>query len=132
MDAQQNTPRLLRAPYGSRWAELHGEAYRIWLSRAEEPEEPPAFGMLQLLVLSDDSDKAHVLCRQLWQLALQHLNWRQVDVLRFRYAHDLSATETAERMRISRCRVSQIEARALATLRHFAGHSNRIALNYRE
>ncbi|GCL61526.1 sigma factor-like helix-turn-helix DNA-binding protein [Pseudaquabacterium pictum] len=109
-----------RQPYGSRWSALHGEAYRMWLSSGDEPAETPAFGMRALMVLEDDDDKAGAACAQLWRLALRHLTWREVDVLRFRYIHDLTLKETGARMLVTQERVRQIEVKALGVLQRLA------------
>ena len=97
---------------------MHPEAYRIWLRRDDEPGGTVAFGMRALLVLDDDDDKRAAHCSQIWRLALRHLKQREIDVLRFRYVHDLTLEETGERMSIkTRAHVRQIEARALRKLR---------------
>lgn len=73
--------------------------------------------MRVLMVLDDEDDKIGAECAQLWRLALQHLSRREVDVLRFRYVHDLTLEETGARMLVSRERVRQVEVKALNALR---------------
>lgn len=96
----------------------------MWLRSGDEPAEAPAFGMRALMVLDDDDDKTGTACAQIWRLALRHLTWREVDVLRFRYVHDLTLEETGARMQVTRERVRQIEVKALDALRRLTARPN--------
>ena len=114
---RKRTGRWHQQPYGSHWADLHPEAYSIWLRRDDEPGETPAFGMRALLVMDDEDDKRAVLSSQIWRLALRHLKRRELAVLRFRYVHDFTLDETGALMSVTRERIRQIETAALARLR---------------
>lgn len=106
-----------RLPYGGRYAELHGEAYRIWLSRDDEPAETPGFGMLDLMTLEDEDDKVGAEIAQLWRIARTTIPRMHMQVLVHRYAHDMTLDDVAKRMLITSERVRQIEIKALARLR---------------
>lgn len=107
----------MKQPYGNRWSVLHGEAYRIWLSSGDEPRPAPHFGMLALLELEDDADKAPAMAAEVWRAAEAFLKPQQVCVLRFRFEHDLTLDEIAQRMFVTRERIRQVEAAGLRELR---------------
>jgi RNA polymerase sigma factor (sigma-70 family) len=108
---------LTRAPYGSRWAKTAPQAYQIWLTRDDEPAEPPAFGMRSLLVLDDDDDKARVRAAELWTWAHECLPPRKLKVLQMRYVYDMTLEEIGATLGVGRERARQLEAQALRALR---------------
>ena len=107
-----------RQPYGSNWSKLHGEAYRIWLSSEEEPSNTPEFGMVALMTVDDEQDKAPAMAAEVWRHAELLLTPKQVAVLRFRFMQELTQAEIAEKFSVSPERIRQIENAGLITLQH--------------
>lgn len=105
-----------RAPYGQQWKTLHSEAYKMWLSADDEPEETSAFGMLSLLVLDDEEDKASLMSAKIWAV-VDDLPRSQRNVLRSRFLLGLNYKEVSQQMLVSSERIRQLEAKALQTLR---------------
>lgn len=116
-----------KQPYGSRWAVLHGEAYRIWLSAGDDPADCPSFGMRALLVLDDEDDKAKAMAAEIWAAAGRFLTLQQQSVLRFRFTHDLTLEEIGQRMFVTRERIRQIEIAGLRELRRRLVRPNDVA-----
>jgi len=106
-----------RLPYGTCGIGGNREAYRIWFRRNAELPESPQFGMLALLVLDDDADKAGVLCAEIWRVAARLLRPRELIVMRLRFQEDHTLEEAGDALGVTRARIAQIEVSALRKLR---------------
>lgn len=92
------------------------EAYRIWLTRDEEPPNTEPFGMSCFFETDPIEDVRKDYVRRL--LEIPNFNEDEVFVLRCRFVDGMTLKEIADELRgVCQERVRQIEARALRKLR---------------
>lgn len=99
-------------------AQYHPQVGAIWRSRDVELE-PEVFDSLPDWMDREQPDQyAELDIKRLIGEVLEVLTKRELEVLRWRFWHDLTLEETAINLRVTRERVRQIEMKTLRKLRH--------------
>jgi len=104
----------MREPrYGELDSARQGEAYRIWLTRDDEPPPCPPHPL--------PFDSAYVdepyCALSFVEWVCERLTPKQAKVVRFLYEQDCTVVEVAKILDVSRTRVDQIHAKALRVAR---------------
>lgn len=98
-------------------AEYHPQVGVLWRSREEEPE-PEEFISLPEWMDQQKTDVHDLMdIKRLIDESLELLTNREILVIKMRFWEDMSLEEIAEKLRVTRERVRQIEGKALRRLR---------------
>lgn len=99
----------------------HKEHYKIWLTRNQELDETPRFGLGNLLILEDDDDKVSVLFNEILRIAKTHLCRRSYTMMYMHICAGMTLDEVAKCFDITRERVRQIVLKSIREIRSLVG-----------